>query len=190
MVLTSSCSACSECCVVSDACFCFRWVYHKYKDHLLLADQDILNVLFGISPWYVLWCIKNTVMNWMNRRDLQTKTWQTTVTFLEVWRGHLLTGSIVFHLDKYQDHTKSPSPDVRMPPILQGSTATINIRSGLVKKLSVVSVQKILRSHGGFSGRFLLAVLSNFISPSWDYLAMRQILFLQDLARETSCRQR
>ena len=32
---------------------CFRWVYHKYKDHLLLADQDILNALFGLSPWYV-----------------------------------------------------------------------------------------------------------------------------------------
>ena len=129
MVLTSSCSACSECSVISDACFCFRWVYHKYKDHLLLADQDILNVLFGISPWYVLWCIKNTVMNWMNRRDLQTKTWQTTVIFLEVWRGHLLTGSIVFHLDKYQDHTESPSPDVRMPPILQGSNFFSSIYS-------------------------------------------------------------
>ena len=28
-------------------------MYHKYKDHLLLADQDILNALFGLSPWYV-----------------------------------------------------------------------------------------------------------------------------------------
>ena len=47
---------------------------------------------------------------------------KTPSFFHEVWRDHFLSGSVVFHLDKYQDHTKSPSPDVRMPHIFQGST--------------------------------------------------------------------
>ena len=28
-----------------------RWLLEKYKDKLYFADQDILNALFGISPW-------------------------------------------------------------------------------------------------------------------------------------------
>ena len=29
----------------------FRWLLEKYRDKLYFADQDILNALFGISPW-------------------------------------------------------------------------------------------------------------------------------------------
>ena len=39
--------------------------------------------------------------------------------FLKCARDHFLSGSVVFYLDKYQAHTKSPSPDIRMT---QGST--------------------------------------------------------------------
>ena len=28
-----------------------RWVTSRYRDHLYFADQDILNAIFGTSPW-------------------------------------------------------------------------------------------------------------------------------------------
>ena len=28
-----------------------RWITSRYRDHLYFADQDILNAIFGTSPW-------------------------------------------------------------------------------------------------------------------------------------------
>ena len=56
---------------------------------------------------------------------------KTPSFFHEVWRDHFLSGSVVFHLDKYQDHTKSPSPDVRMPHILQDPPPDMSDRGSL-----------------------------------------------------------
>ena len=74
---------------------------------------------------------------------------------------------------------------------------TLDLDSGLSildqvrsKSLVLYPVQKVLGPRWRSSGKFLLAVLANFILPSRDNLTMRQILFLRDLARETSYRQR
>ena len=51
--------------------FCdFRWVFGKHKNDLLLADQDILNAIFGYSPWYLyeLPCSWNYII-WQCRVD-------------------------------------------------------------------------------------------------------------------------
>jgi len=51
-----------------------RWVYSKYQSLLWRADQDILNIIFGTSPWYMyeLPCTWNYVM-WQCRVDAWAK---------------------------------------------------------------------------------------------------------------------
>ena len=42
-----------------DSTLYFRYIFSRHKSYLPLADQDILNAIFGTSPWWVLLFIKS-----------------------------------------------------------------------------------------------------------------------------------
>merc|ERR1712227_289989 len=51
-----------------------RHIFHRHKFHIKLADQDILNAIFGYSPWYLYEfpCSWNYII-WQCRVDFWSK---------------------------------------------------------------------------------------------------------------------
>lgn len=75
-----------------------RYIFSRHKDYLPLADQDILNAIFGTSPWYLyeLPCSWNYIV-WQCREDLSFESNPRSVTGKNLCPDSALNGVSLLH---------------------------------------------------------------------------------------------